>query len=130
MLRLNLPTESYWVDCPHGVRLLCRPLTTATQNAAGARAARRLNLIREATPEDPRVADPDMERGHLRFEAHLALAEYLVEAWEGVGNADLTEPAPLSPEGLRALLSMPEIAEAFNLGIATPLARMVAEGNA
>jgi hypothetical protein len=130
MLRLDLPTKSYWVDCPHGVRLLCRPLTTALNNAAGARAGRRLNLIREAMPDDPRVADADMERGHLRFEAAVALAEVLVEGWEGVGNAEGTEPAPLSPEGLRALLSVPEIADAFNQGIASPLTRMVAEGNA
>lgn len=130
MLRLNLPTESFWVDCPHGVRLLCRPLTTAMNHAAGTRAARRLAEIRAVNPCDPRVADPDLERGHLLAEATLALAEVLVEAWEGVGNADGTAPAPLTPEGLRAIMSVPEIAGAFNAGISAPLARMTAEGNA
>lgn len=130
MLRLDLPTEAFWVDCPHGVRLLCRPLTTALNHAVGARAARRLNAIREATPDDPRVTDPDIERGTLLAEVTVAMAEILVQAWEGVGNADGTEAMPVSPEGLRALMSIPEIAGAFNDGVSAPLTRMVTEGNA
>jgi hypothetical protein len=130
MLRLNLPTESYWVECPYGVRLLCRPLTTAVQNAAGARAQRMLGMIRQTTPEDPRVTDPDLQRGYLLAEAAVALAEFLVEAWEGVGTADGSDAAPLSPAGLRTLLTVPDISLAFNEGLSRPLARMVAEGNA
>ena len=26
MLRLDFPAEAFWIDCPHGVRLLARPL--------------------------------------------------------------------------------------------------------
>lgn len=129
MLRLDLPTQSYWVECPHGVRLLCRPLTTAMNHAAGARAARRMQERRDAAPGDARLADPDIARGLLVDEVTVALAEILVEAWEGVGTADGAAPAPLTPEGLRAIMQLPEIARAFDEGITAPLARMVAEGN-
>lgn len=125
MLRLDLPTESFWVDCPYGVRLLCKPLNTAINQAAVMRAGRRVAAQPEAI-----LNDPDQVAG-LRFsEAIVALAELLVEAWEGVGSADGSEAAPLSPEGLRGLLSVPEIAAAFNQGISAPLARLTAEGNA
>ncbi len=36
MIRLDLPREPHWLDLPHGVRLLVRPLDTAT-DAAGRR---------------------------------------------------------------------------------------------
>ena len=123
MLRLNLPTESYWVECPYGVRLLCRPLTTAMNAAAATRAARRLREM------DGLPIDADMMAGHRTLEVTVALAEILVEAWDGVGNAEGTEAAPLTPDGLRAVLSVPEIARAFDAGVSAPLARMVAEGN-
>ena len=42
MLRLDFPLDAFWIDCPHGVRLLARPLTSALNTAAGARAHRRL----------------------------------------------------------------------------------------
>jgi hypothetical protein len=124
MLRLDLPTQSFWVDCPYGVRLLCRPLTTALNAAAGARAARRLRDMAGSMPEDA-----DMAAGIRTAEVTVALAEVVVEAWEGVGNAEGTEPAPLTPEGLRLVITIPEVARAFDAGVSAPLARMVAEGN-
>jgi hypothetical protein len=126
MLRLDLPTEPFWVDLPHDVRFRCKPLTTALNNAAGVRAGRRLTEQRGTGP----APDPDIERGALMQEAVVALAEVLVIEWEGVANAAGTEPAPLTPEGLRAVLSIPEMAGAFNTGVSAPLARMAAEGNA
>lgn len=124
MLRLDLPTESHWVECPYGVRLLCRPLTSALNHAAIARAARRL---KDAGGEDE---DPDIAVGRLRVESVVALGEVLIEAWEGVGNAEGTEAAPLTPDGIRILLAVPEIERAFNAGISAPLVSMAAEGNA
>ena len=129
MLRLDLPTDSFWVDCPFGVRLLCRPLTTALNHAAGARASRRLQEMRDAAPGDASLQDQDIARGLMVAEVTVALAEVLVDAWEGVGNAEGTEAAPLTPDGLRALMSVPEVARAFDAGVAAPLARMAAEGN-
>ena len=129
MLRLDFPDGPFWIECPHGVRLLARPLTTALNSAAGARAQRRMKAMRDAAPGDARLADPDIGLGLFAHEVTVALAEVLVEAWEGVGDADGAAPAPLSAEGLRAIMQVPEIARAFDVGISAPLARMVAEGN-
>lgn len=130
MLRLGMPTEAFWVDCPHGVRLLCRPLTTPLNHAAVTRARRRLRDMGAGNPEDPNVTDPDLRAGLFTTEVTVALAEVLVEAWEGVGNAEGTEVAPLSPDGLRKLMALPEVAQAFDAAISVPLARLTSEGNA
>ena len=130
MLRLDLPTEAHWIDCPYGVRLLCKPLTSALSHAAGSRGARRVAEMAKFLPDDQRFTDPDLRTGMITAEVTLAVAELVVEAWEGVGTADGSAAAPLTPEGLRALLSLPDIARAFNVGLDAPLARLVAEGNA
>ena len=130
MLRLDIPTQAFWVDCPHGVRLLCRPLTTAMNHAAVTRAGRRLREAEEAAPGDAMLADPDVRAGMVAAEVVAALGEVLVEAWEGVGAAEGDAPAPLTRDGIRAVLSVPEIAMAFNAGISAPITRLAAEGNA
>lgn len=130
MLRLDLPTEPFWIDCPFGVRLLVRPLTTALNHVAMTRAARRLRELREAAPDDPLLADEDFADGVLRQELAVGLGEACILDWQGVGNADGTEAAAVTPAGIRALLTVPEIARAFDIGLAAPLARMTAEGNA
>jgi hypothetical protein len=127
MLFLNIPTEPFWVDCPHGVRLLVRPCTTALNHASVERARRRLREMRDA---DQALADPDMQAGLIASEAMVALGEVLIVEWEGVGNADGTDAAPVTPDNIRALLSLPEVERAFNAGISAPLARLSAEGNA
>jgi hypothetical protein len=126
MLRLAIPDESRWIECPHGVRLLCRPLTTAMNHAAMTRAAR---MVRLRFPEGAEP-DADMLRGATIAEIYAALAELLVEGWEGVGNADGTGPAPVTPENVRMLMQIPEVAQAFNEGVSAPLAAVEAEGNA
>jgi hypothetical protein len=127
MLCLDIPTEAFWVDCPHGVRLLVRPLTTPLNHAAVTRAQRRL---REMTDAGTAPADEDLRAGLVAAEVAAGLGEILIVRWEGVGNADGTEAAPLTPANIRALLALPEVERAFNIGISAPLARMVAEGNA
>lgn len=130
MLRLALPTESFWVDCPYGVRLLCRPLTTPLNHAAIARAARTMREFTKDNPADPRVTDPDMRAGWLAAESVAALGEVLIEAWEGVGDAGGAAAAPVTPANIRLLLALPEIERAFNTGISQPIALLSAEGNA
>jgi hypothetical protein len=130
MLRLDIPAEPFWIDAPYGVRLHVRPLTTALNHAAMARAARRLRALREVSPEDPRLTDPDVAAGALREEATVALGEILILAWEGVGAAEGDAAAPVTPENIRKLLAVPEIEQAFDRGLVAPLARVTAEGNA
>lgn len=129
MLRLDLPTESFWVDCPHGVRLLVRPMTTALSHVASTRAARRVAAMKANNPDDRNLTDPEMLAGLMTAEVTVAMAEVAVEAWEGVFVASGREPAPLTSEGLRILMTAPAIARAFSDGIDAPLARMAAEGN-
>jgi hypothetical protein len=126
MLCLEIPIEPLWVECPHGVKLLCRPLTTPLNHAAIARAGRRLWEIKAADRNDPRVTDPDLAQGTLHAESLVALGEVLIEAWEGVGEAEGAAAAPVTPDNVRALLSLPEIAAAFNAGISQPLPRIAA----
>jgi hypothetical protein len=130
MLRLDLPADPFWIDCPFGVRLLVRPLTTALNHVAITRAARRLREMRDAAPDDPLLADPDFADGMLRQEIAVAMGEACIMEWHGVGNADGTEAAAITPASIRVLLTVPEVARAFDIGLAAPLARMTAEGNA
>ena len=130
MLRLKLATESFWVDCPHGVRLLCRPLTNALNEAAINRAARAIAARRTAAPDDEALNDPDLLAGMRQAEALSGLGTILIEAWEGVGDAEGEAAAPVTPDNIRALLTLPELARAFNEGISRPLAMLAAEGNA
>jgi hypothetical protein len=130
MLRLDLPTEPFWIDCPYGVRLLVRPLTTALNHVAITRASRRLREMREAAPDDQMLTDHDFAGGVQRYELAVGLGEACILDWQGVGNAEGTEAAPVTPEAIRALLTVPEIERAFDVGLVSPLARMTAEGNA
>jgi hypothetical protein len=130
MLRLDLPSEPFWIDCPHGVRLLVRPLTTALNHVALARAGRRLREMRDAAPDDPLLSDQDFIDGAQRFEIAVGLGEACILDWQGVGNADGTDAAAVTADAIRALLTVPEIAMAFDVGLVAPLARLTAEGNA
>jgi hypothetical protein len=125
MLFLDIPTQPFWVDCPHGVRLLVRPCTTALDGAAIARAGRRVREMK-----DTALDDADLRGGVIAAEMIVALGEVLIVEWEGVGNADGTAAAPVTPESIRALLSVPSIGNAFYTAVSAPLARLAAEGNA
>lgn len=122
MLRLDIPTAPFWVECAHGVRLLVKPCTYALNQAAVARVARRLREM-DATE------DPDLWAGRAQAESLVALGEVLIEAWDGVGDAEGTAAAPVTADNIRALLSLPEMGIAFNQAISQPLARLAAEGN-
>ena len=56
MIRLDLPREPQWLDLPHGVRLLVRPLDTATD--AAARAAAVTDLRERGQTAPPAAAKP------------------------------------------------------------------------
>jgi hypothetical protein len=138
MLRLALPTEPAWIDLPHGVRVLAKPLTTALDIAAQNRAsdvvmaARRAALPPappQAQREKPPPLDAALELG-LLFQAKAeALAGFLMEAWEGVGAADGAGPAALTPEAAALLMRHPDLAIAFHAALGRPLDALEAEGN-
>lgn len=96
MIRLDLKREPAWLDLGNGARVLTRPVTTAFIMAA------RVAAMKEAG--DDAAARSAALLKHL---AQLAILE-----WEGIGDAD-GNPAPVTPEGIAALLDLWPIADAF-----------------
>jgi hypothetical protein len=101
MIRLDLSREPGWLDLGHGVRLRVLPLTTALMVAS------RSDAQVEALPDSA----IDEERAVVFAKA---IARRAVTDWEGVGDAE-GAPAPVSPEGIDALLDVWPIFEAFQL---------------
>jgi len=99
MLRLDLTAEPRWLDLGYGVQLRAAPLTTALMVAS------RSDAAVEALPD----AATDEERALVFAKA---IARRAVSEWEGVGDAD-GNPAPVTPEGVDALLEVWPIFEAF-----------------
>ena len=119
MIRLDLKREPYWLDLGHGVRLQLRPLNTALMMAA------RASL--QSTPPEP---DNEAEAAGLRSVLLLkALARLAVLDWQGVADA-AGGAAPLSAEGLDALMELWPMASAFESGYLAPALLLDAEKNA
>lgn len=125
MLRLRTAAESRWVDLPFGVRVLCRPLTSALQIAAESRAERALADMRAGGAE----RGEDVEFGTVVMLRAELLARELIEAWEGVGGDD-DEAAPCTPDNAAALMRQHSgVAVAFLSRVREQLDAQVAEGN-
>ena len=122
MLRLDLKREPVWLELGHGVRLQVRPCTTALMMAA------RVAAAREAVLESD---DRDGVGGAGERTAILikTLGKLAGLAWEGVGDAK-GKPAPLTPEGIEALLDLWPIAEAFERLYLAPALLLDQEKNA
>ena len=134
MLRLAFPTEPTWLELDLGVRVYARPLTTALSMAAETRIIGERDRLR-ADAEAQGLPDPFGDRLELSiglgYELRMrAIGEATILAWEGVGNAEGTAPADVTPEAIAALMRIPRLAVAFDRAISAPLAAIVAEGNA
>jgi len=116
MLRLDLTSEPRWLVLGHDVRLRVAPLTTAVMVAA------RSDAAVEALP----ATASDEERA-LAFAK--AIARLAVTEWEGVGDAE-GNPAPVTPEGINALLEVWPIFEAFQATYVSKGLLLDAEKNA
>lgn len=122
MLRLDLKREPVWLELGHGVRLQVRPCTTALMMAARVAAAR--EAVLEADDRDG--VGGAGERTAILIKTLGKLAGL---AWEGVGDAK-GKPAPLTPEGIEALLDLWPIAEAFERLYLAPALLLDQEKNA
>ena len=116
MLRLNLAREPYWLNLGLGVRVRVEPLTTALMVAA--RSDPVVRSLAEGTSDDE-IA--------VRF--GKALADRAILDWEGVGDAE-GNPAPVTPEGIAALLDIWPIFERFQVGYVAKGLELEAEKNA
>ena len=125
MIRLDLPREPHWLDLPHGVRLLVRPLDTATD--AAARAASVTDLRERGQTAPPAAAKEPWRLGQTKDALARAVGQLTILDWSGVLLADGTL-APVTAESVALLMSIPKIATAFLRLIYAPLDRLTAEG--
>lgn len=125
MIVLDFPAGPIWLDMPHGVRLRCKPFTTAALSAAKLHAARELEAARAAG-----ALDEDGLRG-LGFAAFVrGLARYTVVEWEGIGDAAGT-PLVCTPDHVSALMdAVEDVAIAFERRAVELMAAVRTEGNA
>jgi hypothetical protein len=122
-LRLRAAGAPRWLDLPHGVRVLCKPVTSATVAAAQSAGRRRVASL----PADDR-SDPDFLAG-LAFQVTVAeIARFSILEWSGVVGDD-DEPAPVTPETVDLLLMQEDMAFAFWSAATATLHEVVAEGN-
>ena len=132
MIRLNLPTEPYWLDLPLGVRLHVRPLDTTIYEACryrAARDARRIIEERKGASKDD-LMDEDDADGLATFLVTSALARAAIIEWEGVETADGSKTAPVNDTTVSDLMRIPLIASDFRRRILEPYEQLVSEGNA
>lgn len=123
MLRLDLKREPAWLELGHGVRLQVRPCTTALMMAA------RVAAAREASVQDADERDGVGGAGERTAILIKTLGKLAGLAWEGVGDAK-GKPAPLTPEGIEALLDLWPMAEAFERLYLAPALLLDQEKNA
>jgi hypothetical protein len=94
---LDLPTEPYWLNLPHSVRIKVRPLSATVLEAARAAAIRRVAAIEAERQQRldanldagdlPDLADDDLRVGLVSSFLAEGLARYGILAWEGIAEA-------------------------------------------
>lgn len=113
MIRVSQSKEPAWHDLGVGVRLLCRPVTTAIVRAAGAAAG---------AGEFP---DPEVLSVRV-FHLYREIALRVIVDWEGVGDLDGL-PVAARPEWIGACMDQPRFADAFERVVLTPWLLMQSE---
>ncbi len=137
MVKLALPTESYWLDLPNKVRVYVRPLTTVIYETARIKASNLIsNLLKES--DDITLAggvikgldlkDEDSVMGVSQYLFVQALALSAIEKWEGVYTQD-DKNAEVSVETVRILMGFHEIASEFIEKYTQSYIELVSEGN-
>ena len=107
------------------MRLLVRPLDTATDAAARATAVTDLRERGQTAP--PAAAKESWRAGQTKDALARALGQLTILDWSGVLLADGSS-APVTAESVALLMSIPKIATAFLRLIYAPLDRLAAEG--
>ena len=138
MIRLpaQLP-ETRTIALGLGVTVDIRPVTTAAMETARADARRSLDSLVEQARERQKAGldlgdlpDPDDAAGLDGLFYGLlarALAVRHVVAWEGVGNADGSDDAPVTPESVAALMLCYPFGERFMAAATADALAMVAQ---
>lgn len=115
MIRLNLAKTAQWIDLGHGVEVLCAPHTTAVFMAA------RASLVLLHIPETAESPASWRAAALLR-----AVGRAVITEWRGVVQHDGT-PAPVTPDGIDALLDLYPMALAFEQAYMQPAMLLASE---
>ena len=151
MIRVSFTTEPFWLNLPHGVRLLLRPPGTAvilaagtdlavsaTSNAAVTAAADPVTAPATGAANTPETGPGAVNPPHLpkavpadggRLAFTCAVARAAILNWEGVADRE-GAPLPVSPTAIDALMSHWPVFAAFERLYLHPALLVVAEGNA
>lgn len=114
MLVLKLNRQPEWIDTGIGVRLHCRPMTSAVM----------LAVKSDLAKVEIEAGDTDM----MHAELVKAIARRTVFEWEGVGD-DAGEPVGVTPEGIDAVMDLHRIFEAFDEKVVIPYLLVQSEKN-
>ena len=120
MLKLNLSTESRWIDLAGGVKIKAKPLTSAMMLAAR-------NNPRVVALAKGRVDENTVQDDAVALEVAKIIG-MVIEEWEGVGDAT-GEPVPVSQDWIDALFDLWPIFEAFQVGVVAGAMLVDAEKN-
>jgi len=139
MIRLAKRPALVWLDLPLGVRVQARPLTTAIDAAGWAHGRREINRLlteirsrRDAgidVGDLPNLDDQDQREGYVEAVYAVTIARASIAAWEGVLTEDGSTPAPVTPDAVRDLMQIPEMARGFVVALSEQLAELAVEGN-
>lgn len=118
MLRLNIPTDPYWLALGYGVRVEVRPFNSALMLAV------KSDIRAHVAAEGEASMTPDAQT----FAFILNVAKRAILNWEGVGDENGVPVAP-TPDGIAALLAHHQIFEAFERHYVMPRMVLDAEKN-
>lgn len=121
MLKLNLSTESRWIDLAGGVKIKAKPLTSAMMLAAR-------NNPRVVVLAKGRVDENTVQDDAVALEVAKVIGGMVIEDWDGVGDA-AGEPVPVSQDWIDALFDLWPIFEAFQVGVVAGAMLVDAEKN-
>jgi hypothetical protein len=121
-IKLGLPKGPQWFDLGFGVRVHCRPLTTAIYQCAEASARRQVAKLFDAKGEVedhggvidglPNLTTEDGRAGYGNFLFAQALAREAITEWEGIEENDGTLAKP-TPEKIDEVMTWHALAETF-----------------
>ena len=139
MFRLTIATDACWLDLPHGVRVLVKPLSGLVMQAARTHAVHALSQMRQqfeerqeaGAPTDglPDLSDPVIYDVMLKWELARGMGKYGIIDFQGVAD-DTGQALPFTPARAEALSVHPEMMEAFVNAYTAQLDQVTAEGNA
>ena len=127
MLKLDLKTESYWIDLPAKVRVQVKPVSTAIMSAAQSMALDNYRQLVDSGQLDP--ANESLRSGTSESLLIKALARLSIVEWEGVLAADSDKLAPVNDKNVSDLMDIWLLAQEFLKIYVTQFKLLEIEGN-